>query len=312
MREHIRKIFLFLIVVLVIGATYLSRVRIGIVLDGWRRPQLPEAVEFQGASDEPQEDLESEETAVLESPPAAPEPGNSGSQPDGSTEGEPISHDNTVSSSDAVPDFHNDSTETDLVLKEYNLAVPFMSQAPHANLGVPYQEACEEASLIMADAFFSGKGLTADTMDANIKKLVQWEIERFGYYEDTTSEEVALIAREYFNLHADLDYIVSVQNIKKHLSNNKLVLVPAAGRELPNPNFTGEGPLYHMLVIRGYTDEYFITNDPGTRRGEAFVYQYNDLISAIHDWTREPGGQKDAVSEEDMLKGKPVIIVVSR
>lgn len=196
--------------------------------------------------------------------------------------------------------------------EEYNLAVPFASQAPFADWGEPYQEACEEAALIMVARYFSGQTLTPAAMDEEIKKLVAWQKDRFGYYEDTTAAEVAQIGREYFNLNAELDYDVSVDNIKKYLSQNKLVLVPAAGRILPNPYFRGEGPLYHMLVIRGYTKDRFITNDPGTKRGEGFVYKYYDLINAIHDWPRPTGGSKSDVTAEQMLSGQKVMIVVSK
>jgi len=195
---------------------------------------------------------------------------------------------------------------------EYNLAVPFQSQAPHANWDMPYQEACEEACLIMADAYFAGRALSVDDMDDAIKKLIDWEIKEFGYYEDTTAQEVALIVQGYFGLSAKIDYNVTVDNIKKIISQNKLIIIPAAGRILPNPYFTGEGPLYHMLVIRGYTDEYFITNDPGTKRGEEFLYKYDDLINAIHDWPNDHGGYKDNVSEDDMLSGDKLMIVVDK
>ncbi|MBI2636943.1 MAG: C39 family peptidase [Parcubacteria group bacterium] len=174
--------------------------------------------------------------------------------------------------------------DSENVPSSYNLAVPFQPQAPHADWSLPYQEACEEASLIMADRFFSGESLSAEQMDEAIKELVAWEQNTFGYYEDTTAQEVALVWQGYFKRSAVLDDDVSVENIKRHISSNKLVLVPAAGRELPNPYFSGDGPLYHMLVIRGYTDTQFITNDPGTRRGEEFMYTHDALINAIHDW----------------------------
>ncbi len=194
----------------------------------------------------------------------------------------------------------------------YNLAVLFQSQAPHADWSLPYQEACEEASLIMADRFFSRESLSADQMDDAIKELVAWEQNTFGYYEDTTAQEVAFIWQEYFKGSAVLDDDVSVENIKRHISQNKLVVVPAAGRMLGNPYFSGEGPLYHMLVIRGYTDTRFITNDPGTKRGEEFVYTHGALINAIHDWPRERGGFKDGVTDEEMQSGRKVLIVLDR
>ena len=47
----------------------------------------------------------------------------------------------------------------------------------------------------------------------------------------------------------------------------------------------GDGPLYHMLVVKGYTkDGTIITNDPGTRRGADFLYDPDALFNAVHDW----------------------------
>ena len=40
-----------------------------------------------------------------------------------------------------------------------------------------------------------------------------------------------------------------------------------------------------MLVVIGYTDDGFITNDPGTKRGEQYWYKTETLLDAIHDWT---------------------------
>lgn len=209
-----------------------------------------------------------------------------------------------------------------IIPAEYNLAVPFAPQAPFGNWGLPYQEACEEAALIMAARFFAGQKLSAKEMDDEIKKLVAWQKKRFGYYEDTTAVEVAAVARDYFKLKAQVDYTVTAANIKKHIAQNHLVLVPAAGRILPNPYFRRPGPLYHMLVIRGYTKDRFITNDPGTKRGRGFLYKYQDLLRAVHDWPAsakamagrpyKTGGSKSDVTEQDMLKGKAVMIVVSK
>jgi len=73
-------------------------------------------------------------------------------------------------------------------------------------------------------------------------------------------------------------------NIKKEIAAGHPVIVPAAGKVLPNPNFTNGGPNYHMLLIIGYDQTDFITNDPGTRNGKNFRYTYDGLINAIHDW----------------------------
>ena len=79
--------------------------------------------------------------------------------------------------------------------------------------------------------------------------------------------------------------------------------VPVAGRELGNPYFSGGGPWYHMLVITGYDGNRFITNDPGTKRGEDYKYSADVLIEAIHDWT----GSKDTITS-----GAKTAVVIER
>ena len=56
------------------------------------------------------------------------------------------------------------------------------------------------------------------------------------------------------------------------------------------------GPERHNLVIRGYdpTNGEFITNDNGTKRGEAYRYKSDVLISAIRDY---PTGDRNPITE---------------
>ncbi|MFA6436560.1 MAG: hypothetical protein WCW30_05520, partial [Candidatus Gracilibacteria bacterium] len=83
------------------------------------------------------------------------------------------------------------------------------------------------------------------------------------------------------------------------------IVAPFAGRYLGNPYFTGKGPIYHSLVIRGYDETHFITNDVGTRHGENFIYEYDVLLNALHDW-------HDSASYEDdgILRGAKRVMVV--
>lgn len=186
---------------------------------------------------------------------------------------------------------------------EINLAVPFVVQAPYAVWDKLHEESCEEAAMIMLDAFYQGKRkISQDEAELAIQKLVQWEKNTFGYFEDTTAEENARILKEYFGLaKARAIYDITVADIKKELALGWPVVVPAAGRLLKNPYFRGAGPVYHMMVIKGYTkDGRFITNEPGTKRGADFTYQFEDLYQAIHDWV--PGGKIE--------EGRKVMIVL--
>ena len=187
-----------------------------------------------------------------------------------------------------------------------NLAVPFTSQAPHANWSLPYQEACEEASVLMAVDFFDDALVdlsTADAADAAILDLVAFQTERLGKYEDTTAAQTAQFASQKFE-HIGFSLLEqpSVEDLQSELSKGNLVIVPAYGRVLGNPNFTGDGPLYHMLVMRGFDAQrgIFITNDPGTRNGRAYVYREEVLMNAMGDW-----------NDGDPQNGEKVVIVVS-
>lgn len=167
---------------------------------------------------------------------------------------------------------------------EINIDVPFTSQAPYANWDLPYQEACEEASALTVYYFYEGKIFTPKEADEGIRELVDFQTKNYGSYKDTTAEETARFIRDIWGYKTRVE-AATIDGIKKELAGGKPVMVPAAGRQLGNQFFSGEGPLYHMLVIRGYTkDGKFITNDPGTKRGESYIYDEEVLLSAIHDW----------------------------
>jgi hypothetical protein len=94
----------------------------------------------------------------------------------------------------------------------------------------------------------------------------------------------------------------TVDQLKSALDGGALIIIPAAGQQLGNPYFQQPGPKYHMLMIRGYTvDGHAITNDPGTRRGEAYVYKWETLLNAVHDWN---GG--------DVENGENTVAIISR
>lgn len=204
---------------------------------------------------------------------------------------------------------------------QVDLAVPFASQAPLGDWDLPYQEACEESSVIQAAKYFSGKKLNNEIMDQEIKDLVVWEEKNLGFYTDTSVAEMARIAIEYFTLNAEVSTEVTIENIKKQLALGNLVLVPTYGRALGNPYFRGEGPIYHFIVVRGYGNGQFIVNDVGTRRGESYQYNYNILLGAIHDLPSQNGvvirpyelkDSSDAEKTALLLSGPKRMLIISK
>ena len=184
---------------------------------------------------------------------------------------------------------------------EINLDVPFFPQAPDADWGMPWQEACEEAAVLLAYYYVTDQKPTKEKFKSDIQKLVDWQIENFGSYEHTNIKQTTEMLNELKirNTKSEIrnknDFRVSnfefrisedptVGDLKRELAQGNPIIAPFAGRQLSNPFYTGEGPLYHMMVIKGYDEEHFITNDVGTKRGHNFIYPYEVIMSAMHEW----------------------------
>lgn len=183
---------------------------------------------------------------------------------------------------------------------EFNLAVPFTSQAPDADWSMPFKEACEEASVAMVDAFYTGRTFTPASATLEILENVSWEKKILFHWEDTDASATARILREKYGYqNTRVAYDMTLDDIKREIAAGHPVIVPAAGRLLGNRYFTPPGPVYHMLVVRGWTrDGKIITNDPGTKHGENFLYDAAVFMDALHDLN---GG--------DVINGRPAMIV---
>ncbi|PIR66344.1 MAG: hypothetical protein COU51_04415 [Parcubacteria group bacterium CG10_big_fil_rev_8_21_14_0_10_36_14] len=184
--------------------------------------------------------------------------------------------------------------------ESFNLAIPFTSQAPFAVWDEIHKETCEEASALMAARFVLGKDIkNANDAESDILKIIDWEKINFGFWKDTDAQKTAEILQNYFGLkNIDVKYDISIEDIKKEIALGNPIIVPAAGRELYNPYYTSPGPYYHMLVVKGYTKDSIITNDPGTKRGADFLYKNDVFYNALHDWN---GG--------DVINGKKAMII---
>ena len=186
--------------------------------------------------------------------------------------------------------------------KKASILVPFMVQAPHGNWDAPYQEACEEAVVIMMDYYLRNAALDPDQANREIVQLTQWE-EANHYKYDVSLESLKVIVEEYYVYNVRISENVTKESIMHEIAKGNPVIIPAAGRDLDNPYYSGDGPWYHMLLVTGYDKKYFITNDPGTRQGLDYKYKHKKLVNAIHDWT----GVK-----EEIRSGVPRMMIIER
>lgn len=181
-----------------------------------------------------------------------------------------------------------DSEEEDAMPSSYNVALPFTSQAPAGVWDAVHEETCEEASVHMVAEYFArtpaGK-LDVTSADRAMLDLIAYE-EANGYGVSVSAAELKAIIDDFYDGAYTVEIIddPSAEDLKALLVDGYPVIVPAAGRMLGNPFFTGEGPLYHMLVLRGFEDGRFVTNDPGTRHGENYTYDEDVFMNAVHDW----------------------------
>lgn len=165
------------------------------------------------------------------------------------------------------------------------IEMPFASQAPLGNWDPPYDEACEEASLIIVHHYLEGTPLDANIMDSDIIGMVAHE-ESVGMAIDIDMHELAQVAREMYGYETEVveGPEVTAERIEQEIARGNPVILPLAGQDVGNPYYSGDGPPYHVLVVLGYDERNFVTHDVGTRRGAYYEYRKDVLMDAIHDW----------------------------
>ena len=191
----------------------------------------------------------------------------------------------------------------------YRLDAPFIPQAPFHDWSEPWQNACEEAALLVAHHYIQGdKSVPPAQVKQEILAMLDWQDKYYGTHKDLVAAEVGEMAEQYFGYEdVAVTYDVTIEDIKREVAAGNPVVIPAAGRTLNNPNFTAPGPVYHMLTVIGYTESTIITNDPGTRLGAGFTYTYDNFYNSIHDFV-EGANANPALMEQ----GRRAMIVVKQ
>ncbi len=172
-------------------------------------------------------------------------------------------------------------------LPKFNLPVPFTSQAPAGNWAEPWQNACEETSIIMINNYYDGDQLTKEKAKQEILNIFKIKNEEFGHSKDESMELIAEIINAA-NLNWQARVIVNpiLEQMKLEIANRRPIIVPVYAPDLSNTPYPGDGPDYHVMIISGYDDDKgeFIVQDPGSSQGKDNRYTYEDFYDAIHDY----------------------------
>ncbi len=194
----------------------------------------------------------------------------------------------------------------DLVVQD----VPFTVQSPFADWKDPrQQDACEEASVLMAMHWVKNeKILSKEAAKEEILAISKFQEDKFGSYHDTSALDTGkrIIEGYYHYKNYEIKPVITAEDIINQIDYDNIVIVPANGQLLHNPNFTQPGPERHMLVIKGYDriNGQFITNETGVSQGENWKYNKEILFSAIRDY---PTGYHVPI-----LKVEKVMIIIKK
>jgi len=187
--------------------------------------------------------------------------------------------------------------------KEVNLDITFYPQAPDGDWSLPWKEACEESSVVQAYYFVKWKELSKQIFKQEVLSIVETQKDMLWKYIDTSMWETAQFLEAQYG-YTDYEIIdnPSVEDLKRELAQWHPIIAPFAGKELWNGFFTNGWPRYHVLVIVGYNEGFFLTNDVGTSRWENFTYSYDTIMNAMHDLV--------PLWEGDILDGEKRVLVI--
>jgi len=191
--------------------------------------------------------------------------------------------------------------------------IPFTSQAPTGDWNDSrFQDGCEEASIAMVIRWVQGTTFSSP-QDATqeIFDIAKFEDKTFGHHIDSSVDDAGRIFSQHYGYE---DFVIkkdfTLEDLRSDLEKGNILLVPVFGQALKNPNFTPPGPIAHMLVVVGWDEKTkeFITNDPGTKRGDGYRYNEKILFDAI--WAYPSG--KNHSNPPISTKQKAMIVIISK
>ncbi len=80
---------------------------------------------------------------------------------------------------------------------ELNIKMTFYPQAPSGDWSEPWQEACEEASILLVANTYYNHNWTRQQFGDEILKLVDWENNTFGDYKNTNAKQIVQMLQDY-------------------------------------------------------------------------------------------------------------------
>ena len=177
--------------------------------------------------------------------------------------------------------------------KEKEIDVKFYSQFP-LNIATwrkydePYQNFCEEASLLNWYYYLTWKEPDLKEYDKDLLKLKELEDLLFEWWYKHTSIEDTLKLLIAFQDDTKVFWEIienpTIDIIKENIFKWNLIIAPLYWKWLSNDLFLWWWPIYHNLLIKWYTEENFIVNEVWISKWDWFLYNQNEIMENIADY----------------------------
>ena len=189
---------------------------------------------------------------------------------------------------DSILEVNKNVTKPTIIPQKYDIQnMQFFSQAPYWNWNQPYQDACEEASLLIWYYYIKWLNKNKSEYNKDLLKMVQLEMDILWYFESTTIMEMKqIINTRDPNIKAKIIEHPTVRDIEKEISQNNAVIAPFYGKGINNPHYALWWPEYHFMVIKWYDKDNFITHDVWTIRWSNRHYNKKLIMENLHDRNR--------------------------
>lgn len=183
--------------------------------------------------------------------------------------------------------------QTLILQKEKELNVKFYSQFPldiatWAKYEEPYQNFCEEASLLNWYYYLIWKDPSLNEYDKDLLKLKEIEDLLFEWWYKHTSLEDTLKLLIAFQDEQEVFWEIiespTFQIIKEHINKWNLIIAPLYWKWLSNNLFIWWWPIYHNLIIKWYTEQNFIVNEVWVSKWDWYNYKIDIIMGNIHNF----------------------------
>lgn len=169
------------------------------------------------------------------------------------------------------------------------LTVPFTSEIPDGKWVAPWNNACEEASVVMVDHWYRKELLLSkEEAKAAMQPLFDWENKQYGNNVNSDAQRTTEFIQALTSFTATIVRNPTLQAIKDELRAGRPVISLHYGFDLHNPlhRWRQGGSYYHMMVLVGFDDEKqdFFVNDTALEEGLDYRYSYATIMDSLHDY----------------------------